>query len=110
VSEFSAWRGEAQACWSLSPERFGEVDVQANDPLRALYKLRRRIPKAIRPSRHRMYELCWEAAYVSTTHDIWVTRPIEWLHREHRITVAGKRVTLEVSVRVTNSQDGRCCA
>jgi hypothetical protein len=25
-----------RACWVLSPEGFGEVHVQANDPLRAL--------------------------------------------------------------------------
>jgi hypothetical protein len=100
VSEFSAWRGQAHACWVLSPERTGEAQAEANDPLRALYKLRRRIPKPIRPSRRRMYQLCWEAVYVNHEHDIWVTRTIDWLHREHRITLDGEAVILEVSIRI----------
>jgi hypothetical protein len=103
MSEFSAWRGDAQAGWSLGPGRSGSAHVQANDPLRALYKLRRRIPKPIRPSRKLMHELCWEAAYVNNMHGIWVSRPIKWLHREHHLSVDGTPVTLEVSVRFTNN-------
>jgi hypothetical protein len=48
-----------------------------------------------------MYQLCWEAVYVNDTHGVWVTRKVDWLHREQHLSVNGVPVTLEVSVRVT---------
>jgi hypothetical protein len=100
MSEFAAWRGEAQARWSLDGERSGGAHVPATEPLRALRKLRRQIPKAIRPRRTRMYRLCWEAVYLYNQHDMWVTRPIDWLHPQSCLTVDGVPVMLEISIRI----------
>jgi hypothetical protein len=100
MSEFATWRAEAQARWSLDGERSGAACVSATEPLRALRRLRRRIPKPIRPPRTRMYRLCWEAVYLCDQHGIWVTRTIDWLHSEATFTVDGVPVTLEISIRI----------
>jgi hypothetical protein len=40
-------------------------------------------------------------AYLNDEHDIWVTRTIEWLHRD-RITLGGHAVMLKISIRITD--------
>jgi hypothetical protein len=74
--------------------------VQSCDPLRALYKLRRRIPTPIRPSRGRMYRLCWEAVYVQDQHGIWVSRTIDCSSPSDGSASAQASVTLQIAIRI----------
>lgn len=99
VSDFSAWRGEARANWRLGRDSRGSAHVPPMEPLRALRRLRRQLPKAIRPRRTRLYRLCWDAVWLHG-HNAWFTRDVEWLHPEHRLTVDGVPVLLEVSIRI----------
>jgi hypothetical protein len=97
---FSAWKAEAQARWRLGAGTDGSTHVSPTKSLRALRRLRRRLPRSIRPRRRRLKQLCWEAVLLHE-HGTWVTRDVNWLLQpEHNLSVEQVPVMLEVSIRI----------
>jgi hypothetical protein len=85
MSAFSAWRGEAHARWTVG-HNYGECQAACADPLRALNRLRRRLPRSVGPRRLRLYQLCWDAVRLHT-HGDWITRDQSWLYPGRAPTV-----------------------